>query len=88
VFIEYDTPEQAAAAIKSKDGHALDKLHKLRVNRFTDVEKYANASEEYTPPEIEPYVEKVLTLRDFSLMKGTSTKLVKRPTSTRPILHL
>jgi translation initiation factor 3 subunit B len=59
VFIEYDTPEQAAAAIKSKDGHALDRLHKLRVNRFTDVEKYANAPDDYVEPEMEPYVEKV-----------------------------
>ena len=59
VFIEYETPEQAAAAIKSKDGHPLDKLHKLRVNRFTDVEKYATAPDEYVEPEIEPYVQKV-----------------------------
>jgi translation initiation factor 3 subunit B len=59
VFIEYDTPEQAMAAIKSKDGHALDKSHKLSVYKFTDVEKYANLAEEYTPPKIEPYVEKV-----------------------------
>ena len=59
MFIEYDTPEQAAAAIKSKDGHALDRLHKLRVGRFTDVEKYATAPDEYVEPEIDPYVKKV-----------------------------
>ena len=59
VFIEYATPEQAAAAIKSKNGHALDKSHKLRVNRFTDIEKYANLSEHYVEPEIEPYVKAV-----------------------------
>lgn len=59
VFIEYATPEQAAAAIKSKDGHALDRSHKLRVNRFADVEKYVNAPENYVEPEIEPYVQGV-----------------------------
>ena len=59
MFIEYDTPEQAAMAIKTKDGHALDRTHKLRVNRFTDVEKYANASDTYVEPEIDPYVQKV-----------------------------
>ena len=59
MFVEYDTPEQAAMAIKSKDGHALDKTHKLRVNRFTDVEKYASASDKYVEPEIDPYIQKV-----------------------------
>lgn len=58
-FIEYETPEQAAAAIKSKDGHALDKTHKLRVNRFTDVEKYARMAEDFQEPEIDPYVKTV-----------------------------
>ena len=58
-FIEYETPEQAAAAIKSKDGHALDRAHRLRVNRFTDVEKYARMAEDFQEPEIEPYVKTV-----------------------------
>jgi hypothetical protein len=62
VFIEYATPEQAAAAIKTKDGHALDRSHKLRVNRFADVEKYVNSPENYVEPEIEPYVKGVLAL--------------------------
>ena len=75
VFIEYATPEQAAAAIKSKNGHALDKSHKLRVNRFTDVEKYANSPENYVEPEIEPYVKAVCSYFFPCLMEGTSTKL-------------
>jgi len=70
VFIEYDTPEQAAAAIKTKDGHLLDKSHKLRVNRFTDVEKYANAPDVYVEPEIEPYVEKVCSIAKKSARKS------------------
>jgi hypothetical protein len=59
VFIEYDTPEQAVAAIKTKDGHPLDKSHRLSVNKFTDIEKYATQSDQYVEPEIEPYVQKV-----------------------------
>ena len=58
MFIEYETPEQAAAAIKTKEGYALDKSHKLRVNRFVDVEKYAGMSDTYVEPELEPYVKK------------------------------
>ena len=58
MFIEYETPEQAAAAIKTKEGYALDKSHKLRVNRFTDVEKYTNMSDTYVEPEVDRYVRK------------------------------
>jgi translation initiation factor 3 subunit B len=58
VFIEYETPEQAAAAIKTKDGYTLDKSHKLRVNRFTDVEKYAKLEEKYVEPDVEPHIQR------------------------------
>jgi translation initiation factor 3 subunit B len=63
VFIEFATPEQASAAIKARDGYSLDRRHKLRVNRLTDVEKYERALEEYIEPEIEFYVKAVTSLR-------------------------
>jgi len=87
VFIEYNTPEQAAAAIKTKDGHPLDKSHRLSVNRFTDVEKYSTAPDEYVEPEIEPYVPKVKSLMFGGnlTISGTFTKLVKGSSGPRPI---
>jgi translation initiation factor 3 subunit B len=62
VFIEFATPEQASVAIKARDGYSLDKRHKLRVNRLTDVEKYARAPEEYVEPDVEPYAKAVFSL--------------------------
>ena len=61
-FIEYATPQQAAVAIKSRDGHPLDRSHKLRVNRLTDIEKYAEAPETYVEPETEPYASGVFSV--------------------------
>jgi len=45
--------------MRTKDGHALDRTHRLKVNKFTDVEKYAETPEKYEEPEIEPYVKSV-----------------------------
>jgi hypothetical protein len=87
VFIEYETAEQAEKAIKTHDGQSLDKTHKLRVNRFTGVEKYANASETYVEPKIDPYVKKVFHLCSI-LMEGTLEKLAQGSPSKRSILHL
>ncbi|RIB07830.1 eukaryotic translation initiation factor eIF2A-domain-containing protein [Gigaspora rosea] len=58
LFIEFETPEQAAMAIKQYDGYPMDKTHHLAVNRFTDIEKYSQIEEEYKEPEEEKFVEK------------------------------
>ena len=81
VFIEYDTPEQAAAAIRTKHGHPLDKSHRLSVNRFTDVEKYSTAPDEYVEPEIESYVPKVKSyhLEGISLFQEHLRSWLKDP---------
>ncbi|KAI9317686.1 hypothetical protein BX666DRAFT_1939833 [Dichotomocladium elegans] len=50
LFIDFETPEAAHAAIKNLDGHKMSKSHQLSVNRFSDVEKYATMSDEYVPP--------------------------------------
>lgn len=38
-FMEFDTSEQAAAAVKTGNGYKLDKTHIFSVNFFTDFEK-------------------------------------------------
>lgn len=50
IFIEMASPEDAAQAIRIMDGYAFDKKHRFAVNRFTDIEKLANLSEEYVEP--------------------------------------
>lgn len=60
-FVEYETPAQAIAAVKSLNGTALDKKHVMAVNKLTDIERYGREGridEEYKAPEIEPFVEK------------------------------
>ncbi|RIB12395.1 eukaryotic translation initiation factor eIF2A-domain-containing protein [Gigaspora rosea] len=58
LFIEFETPEQAAMAIKQYDGYPMYKTHHLAVNRFTDIEKYSQIEEEYKEPEEEKFVKK------------------------------
>lgn len=40
-------------------GSHLDKDHPLVINRFTDIEKFANMDEHYVEPVIEKYKPKV-----------------------------
>lgn len=53
--MELASAEDAALGIRMMDGYPFDKRHKFSVNRFTDVEKLANLSEEYQEPEEEEY---------------------------------
>ncbi|RDW70720.1 translation initiation factor eIF3 core subunit b [Aspergillus mulundensis] len=60
-FVEYETPEQAVAAVKQLHGTPLDKKHTLLVNKLMDIERYGREGridEEYKPPTIEPFAEK------------------------------
>jgi translation initiation factor 3 subunit B len=60
-FVEYSSPAEAAAATRQLDQVPLDKKHILRVNKFTDIERYGRegrVDEKYTPPHIDEFVEK------------------------------
>ncbi|KAK3990929.1 putative eukaryotic translation initiation factor 3 subunit 9 [Cladorrhinum sp. PSN332] len=60
-FVEFSTPNEAAAAVRQLDYTPLDKKHTLRVNKFVDIEKYGaegRVDEEYHPPQIEEFQEK------------------------------
>ncbi|KAJ5623896.1 Eukaryotic translation initiation factor 3 subunit B [Penicillium lagena] len=60
-FVEYETPEQAVAAVKQLHGTPLDKKHTLQVNKLMDIERYGRegrVEEEYKAPEMEPFKEK------------------------------
>lgn len=49
-FIEYETPEMVVKAIAEGDNRKLDNKHKLRVNIWTDADKYAQVTDDYEPP--------------------------------------
>ena len=60
-FVEYETPEQAVAAVKQLHGVPLDKKHTLSVNKLMDIERYGREGrieEEYVAPEVEAFKEK------------------------------
>ncbi|TPX71053.1 hypothetical protein SpCBS45565_g01197 [Spizellomyces sp. 'palustris'] len=58
LFIDFETPEGAAMAVRHGNGTRLDKRHVLAVNRFDDIETYTSVSDVYQEPEEEPFVEK------------------------------
>ncbi|KAF2166445.1 hypothetical protein M409DRAFT_66515 [Zasmidium cellare ATCC 36951] len=60
-FVEYETPAQAAAAVKALHATPLDKKHTISVNKLTDIERYGREGridENYNPPEIPAFEEK------------------------------
>lgn len=61
IFAEFKTAEDAAYAIAAMNGYPFDTKHTFRLNRFTDIEKYANLDETWVEPELEPYKPKVRT---------------------------
>ncbi|KAJ3130009.1 Translation initiation factor 3 subunit b [Physocladia obscura] len=84
LFIEFETPAQASAAILACNNFKLDITHTLSVNAFDDIESFANVPETYAPPVIEPFTEKPHLrswLKDeqardqFVLMKGEDTAI-------------
>lgn len=60
-FVEYETPAQAAAAVKALHLTPLDKRHTIAVNKLTDIERFGREGrieEEYKAPEVPPFEEK------------------------------
>ncbi|KZT41396.1 translation initiation factor eIF-3b [Sistotremastrum suecicum HHB10207 ss-3] len=55
LFVELNTPEDATLAIAAMHGFQFDAKHQFFINRFTDIEKYANMDETYVEPEIEEF---------------------------------
>jgi len=58
-FVEYKSPEEALAAVKSVNNYKLDKSHTLKVNLFTDFEKYKDIPEDWKEPERRPFPQNV-----------------------------
>lgn len=54
-FIEFNSPQEAAAARDHTHGYKLDKSHTFSVNMFDDFDKYDKVPAEYTAPETKEY---------------------------------
>ncbi|KAI0253691.1 translation initiation factor eIF-3b [Lactifluus subvellereus] len=55
VFIEFRNADAAAYALNEMNGHPFDRSNTFLVNRFTDIDKYANLDETYVEPQREEY---------------------------------
>ncbi|KII93546.1 hypothetical protein PLICRDRAFT_121832 [Plicaturopsis crispa FD-325 SS-3] len=55
VFIEFRTANDATFALAAMDGHPFDAKHTFKVNRFTDIERFAELDETYVEPKSEEY---------------------------------
>jgi hypothetical protein len=58
-FIEFRNADAASYALNELNGHPFDAKHTFFVNRFTDIEKFANLDETYVEPQREEYHPKV-----------------------------
>lgn len=59
LFIEFRNVDEANLALVALNNHPFDAKHTFKLNRFADIEKYANLDETYVEPEAEEFVPKV-----------------------------
>ncbi|KAH9018805.1 translation initiation factor eIF-3b [Lactarius deliciosus] len=57
-FIEFRNADAATNALNELNGHPSDAKHTFLVNRFTDIEKFADLDETYVEPQREEYLTK------------------------------
>ncbi|KAK0074591.1 hypothetical protein PV326_012322, partial [Microctonus aethiopoides] len=55
LFIEYNSPLNAAAAVKATNNYKIDKQHTFKVNLFTDFKKYGDIPKDWEPPTPQPF---------------------------------
>ncbi|PPQ89380.1 hypothetical protein CVT25_002198 [Psilocybe cyanescens] len=56
MFIEFRNEDDANLALTTIHNHPFDTKHTFRVNRFTDIERYAELDETYVEPQVEEYI--------------------------------
>lgn len=59
IFVDAGSADAATFAISAMHGHPFDLKHTFLVNRFVDIEQYANVNETYVEPKIEEFHPKV-----------------------------
>ena len=59
MFVDFKNVDDANLALATIHGHPFDARHTFKVNRFSDIEKYAELDESYVEPELEEYTPRV-----------------------------
>lgn len=62
MFVEFKNYEDAELALASMQNHPFDAKHTFKVNRFIDIERYAELDETYVEPELEEFTPRVGSL--------------------------
>jgi translation initiation factor 3 subunit B len=65
MFIEFKDVDDANLALATIHNYPFDAKHTFKVNRFTDIQKYAAMDETYTEPELGEYTPKVSLLHPY-----------------------
>ena len=63
--MEFKNADDAIHAMSVMHGHPFDARHTFSINRFADIERYANMDENFVEPEKEEYEDKVCTYHLF-----------------------
>ncbi|KAF9270322.1 translation initiation factor eIF-3b [Marasmius fiardii PR-910] len=58
LFVDFRNADEANLALTAMNNHPFDSKHTFKVNRFTDVEKYAELDETHVEPEDEEFIPK------------------------------
>ena len=72
IFVDFRNAEDANSALSLLNNHPFDTKHTFKLNRFTDIEAFANLDETYVAPEEEEYIPKVSFLINQTV-KATNT---------------
>lgn len=59
IFLDLRSAEDANLALAALHNHPFDAKHTFKLDKFTDVEKFANVDETYVEPETEEFVSRV-----------------------------
>jgi hypothetical protein len=88
MFVDFKNVDDANLALATIHGHPFDAKHTFKVNRFSDIEKYAELDETYVEPEFEEYTPRVCRLiicsvySNFCCPLGASTSMACRSTES------
>lgn len=59
IFLDLRSADDANLALAALHNHPFDAKHTFKLDKFTDVEKFANIDETYVEPEAEEFVSRV-----------------------------
>lgn len=88
LFMEFKDSDEATYALTAMQGFQIDSKHTFIINRFSDIERYANMDSTYVEPEPVDYKPRVriwndhFNLTEHTFFIGASSSVARRPSRT------